>query len=65
MVGDAQGSWMRPQVRLGRRSAAAPLTAAALHGINAPSFRFLTMPKLRFHIRHLCRTYYLSEWWDE
>lgn len=23
------------------------------------------VPKPRFHIRHLCRTYYLSEWWDE
>jgi len=23
------------------------------------------MPKPRFYIRHLCRTYYLSEWWDE
>jgi hypothetical protein len=23
------------------------------------------MPKPRFHIRHLCRTFYLSEWWDE
>jgi hypothetical protein len=23
------------------------------------------MSKPRFHIRHLCRTYYLSEWWDE
>lgn len=28
-----------------------------------PARRF--MPTLRFHIRHLCRTYYLSEWWDE
>jgi hypothetical protein len=23
------------------------------------------MPKPRTHIRHLCRTFYLSEWWDE
>jgi hypothetical protein len=23
------------------------------------------MPKLRTHIRHICRTFYLSEWWNE
>jgi len=23
------------------------------------------MPKPRYHARHLCRTFYLSEWWDE
>lgn len=23
------------------------------------------MPKPRVHIRHICRTFYLSEWWDE
>jgi hypothetical protein len=24
-----------------------------------------TMPKPRNHIRHIARTFYLSEWWDE
>jgi hypothetical protein len=23
------------------------------------------MPKPRIHIRHIARTFYLSEWWDE
>jgi hypothetical protein len=23
------------------------------------------MPKPRTHIRHICRTFYLSEWWNE
>jgi hypothetical protein len=23
------------------------------------------MQKPRTHIRHICRTFYLSEWWDE
>jgi hypothetical protein len=32
---------------------------------NAVFLCFVAMPKPRFHIRHLCRTYYLSEWWDE
>lgn len=29
------------------------------------SLALATMTQSRFHIRHLCRTYYLSEWWDE
>jgi hypothetical protein len=24
-----------------------------------------SMPKPRTHIRHIARTFYLSEWWDE
>jgi hypothetical protein len=47
------------------RSAAPLLTRAAARGINAPSFGYSFMPKPRFHVRHICRTYYLSEWWDE
>jgi hypothetical protein len=29
------------------------------------TLRDAAMPKPRTHIRHLCRTFYLSEWWDE
>jgi hypothetical protein len=29
-------------------------------------FRFAwSMPKPRIHLRHIGRTFYLSEWWDE
>jgi hypothetical protein len=28
-------------------------------------FRSPAMPKPRNHIRHIGRTFYLSEWWDE
>jgi hypothetical protein len=29
------------------------------------TFREAAMPTLRTHLRHICRTFYLSEWWDE
>lgn len=30
-----------------------------------PYVRRARMPKPRTHIRHICRTFYLSEWWNE
>jgi hypothetical protein len=48
-----------------------PASGAALDGTltladdQAASRRPWPMPKPRVHIRHIGRTYYLSEWWDE
>jgi hypothetical protein len=33
--------------------------------MKAARFRSTEMPKPRNHIRHIARTFYLSEWWDE
>jgi hypothetical protein len=41
------------------------LTLTVARRINAASHRNAVMPKPRTHIRHICRTFYLSEWWDE
>jgi hypothetical protein len=53
------------------RSAGRNPRSAALDESGAPGLsvsrgiHVSLMPKPRFHIRHLCRTFYLSEWWDE
>jgi hypothetical protein len=36
------------------------LTTATARG-----YQTQAMSKPRNHIRHICRTFYLSEWWDE
>jgi hypothetical protein len=41
------------------------LTLRPVRRMKTPSQTDIAMPKPRFHIRHLCRTFYLSEWWDE
>jgi len=46
------------------------LTTARAREYHGPSLglrrpRDARMPKPRYYIRHVCRTFYLSEWWDE
>ena len=41
------------------------LTPGARRRIHGLRFRECVMLKPRAHIRHICRTFYLSEWWDE
>jgi hypothetical protein len=41
------------------------LTPDGPQGYHSTKSLRAAMSKPRFHIRHVCRTYYLSEWWDE
>jgi hypothetical protein len=47
------------------RSGARHLTKRERNLYEGSVFSEPLMPKPRIHIRHIARTFYLSEWWDE